>query len=85
MYLWIYLAVVVVAWAGMAAFRGRQRGRRPRLGDRDAYDGNLIVPPPGSAPPHGRSGLNGHGLPGGHDGGHIGHTGGHIGGVGGHH
>jgi hypothetical protein len=85
----IYLAVVVAVWAVFAAFRHQRRARARRLGDAEAYEGNLIIPVAGSmhephrGPPHGVHELHG-GPSVSHGAGHAGHIGGHIG-PGGHH
>jgi hypothetical protein len=85
----IYLAVVVAVWAVFAAFRHRRRAHGRRLGDAEAYEGNLIIPvagstqrPHGGRPPGGHESHGGHPL--GHGGGHAGHIGGHAGDAGGH-
>jgi hypothetical protein len=69
----IYLGVLAALW-GMYWIRKHRRQRgKPQLGDADAYDGNLIIPPVPTR--HGTHG-SGH-IP--RDAGHIGHGGGHIG------
>ena len=78
----IYLAVVLVVWAGVAVFRHRRRAGRPSLGDADAYEGNLVIPPPGSAATQHRAHSSHGGHVPGHGGAQAGH-GGHIGGHGG--
>jgi hypothetical protein len=85
------VAVMVALWHITALIRRRREGERPRFGDADAFEGNLLVPPAGE--PHGRSGHghgpggHGHGGFGGHEGfgGHSSHGGGHDGGGGGGH
>jgi hypothetical protein len=82
----IYLAVVVAGWAVFAAFRHRRRARGRRLGDAEAYEGNLIIPVAGSM--HGPHRGQPHESHGGHSVSHgAGHIGGHAGhiGPGGHH
>ena len=85
----IYLALVIVIWIAFMARKHRAAGRKPRLGDAEAYDGNLIIPPPGGRPDN-LAGYGSHGSHIGHGGSHIGHAGqgdGHVGhgAVGGHH
>ena len=86
----IFLVVLAALWIAYRLI-GYQRDRsRGSLGDRDAYDGNLL-PPGESHRPSAGPRSHGGGHPG-HGGGHIthggGHGGGHAGGVaagGGHH
>jgi uncharacterized membrane protein YgcG len=88
----VVVAVMAALWGVTMMIRRRREGERPRLGDADAFEGNLLVPPANG--PNGRSSgrvshghsEHGHSL-GGHDGhsGHGSHGGGHHGGGGGHH
>ncbi len=72
----VYVTVVVVLLATYKIVKLSRDRRRPRFGDADAYEGNLVTPPPGEhdrAPTAGR--LPGwHGAPGGR---RSGDTGGH--------
>jgi hypothetical protein len=88
----IYLAVVMVVWAVFAVFRHRRRAHGRRLGDAEAYEGNLIIPVAGSmhqphrGQPHAvHESHGGHSVS--HGDGHAGHIGGQAGhiGPGGHH
>jgi uncharacterized membrane protein YgcG len=90
----VVVAVMVALWGVTVMIRRRREGERPHLGDADAFEGNLLVPPanglngqPSGRVSPGHSG-NGH-SPGGHGhggfGGHGNHGGGHDGGGGGHH
>jgi hypothetical protein len=76
----IYLAVVGALWIAYVIRKFRRARSKPRLGDADAYDGNLEVPMAGLH--HGR--VTGHKSHGGvytvhsddaflHGGGHAGH------------
>jgi hypothetical protein len=81
----IYLAVVAALWAIYMIRKHRRQASKPRLGDADAYEGNLVIPSPGHEQP-GRHGFHSphtsdHIVPGI---GHSGHVGGHDAG-GGHH
>ncbi len=89
----VVVAVLVALWGVTVMIRRRWEGQRRHLGDADAFEGNLLVPPADGlngrssrGASHGHSG-HGHGL-GGHGhggfGGHSSHGGGHDGG-GGHH
>jgi hypothetical protein len=91
----VVVAVMVALWGVTMMIRRRREGERPHLGDADAFEGNLLVPPAnglnsrsGGRASHDHSGhghsLGGHGH-GGHGHGHGGHGGGHDGGGGGHH
>jgi len=74
------LIILVVLAALWIAYRlvGYQRDRsRGSLGDRDAYDGNLLPPGEGYRPPAGPRSHGGGHIP--HGGGHAGHGGGHAG------
>jgi hypothetical protein len=96
----VVVAVMVALWGATMMIRRRREGERPHLGDADAFEGNLLVPPANG--PNGRSsgrvshGHSGHGhSPGGHrhgghghslgGHGHGSHGAGHDGGGGGHH
>jgi hypothetical protein len=84
----ICLGVLAALWVSYVVPTVRQERRRPRFGPADAYEGNLIVPPPGRGH-HGRSsghgtGVSGHGRHGGGTGGHGAGHGGHGDGIGGH-
>ncbi len=90
----VVVAVMVALWGVTVMIRRRREGGRPHLGDADAFEGNLVVPPadglngrPSGRASHGDSG-HGHGL-GSHGhggfGGHSSHGGGHDGGGGGGH
>ena len=88
----VFLGLVAAVWIGYNVLRIRRERRRPAHPPAtDAYDGNLIIPPPGSSHQHGRhaDGSGGHAGHGGGSGGHAGHAGGssgHAGGsAGGHH
>jgi hypothetical protein len=67
----IYLGVLAALWVIYSVRRHRRQRGKPDLGNADAYEGNLIIPPVSTR--HGTHG-SGH-IP--HDIGHIGH--GHIG------
>jgi hypothetical protein len=43
----IYLAAVGIVWVTYALRKYRRRVSKPRLGDAQAYDGNLVTIPPG--------------------------------------
>ena len=97
----VVVTVMVALWSVTMMIRRRREGERPHLGDADAFEGNLLVPPANGLngqsngrASHGHSGhghsLGGHGGHGGHGahgshGGHGAHGGGHDGGGGGHH
>lgn len=87
----LYLMVLALLGAVVVARRARRESRKPRLGDADAYEGNLVVPVAGDQHSRGRSqsgpGHSGaqHGSLSHHDGGHHGGLGGHHGDPGGHH
>ena len=65
----VYIGVVVVLWIAYLVRKRWRAGSKPRFGDADAYDGNLIIPPPGEL--HGTA-------TGGHSASHVGHAG-HVG------
>jgi hypothetical protein len=71
--LMIYLVVIAALWVMYSIRKHRRERGKPRLGDADAYEGNLTIPPVPTR--HGTHG-SGHMR---HDAGHIGHGGGHIG------
>lgn len=72
----IFLAVVGTVWVIHVVRQVlRERRKPPASGTTDAYDGNLVVPAPGSK--H-------HGWFGTHSGGHGGYGDGHGGGISGH-
>jgi hypothetical protein len=73
----IYLAVLATLWIAYRIIRRHRRERsRPRLGDANAYEGNLLLPgeshhQPGGQKSHGSGYIvHGGGLPG-----HAGHAG----------
>jgi hypothetical protein len=68
----IYLGVVLALWVAYMIRKHRRQRVKPRLGDADAYDGNLIIPATGE----GYGPLTGHKS---HRGDHLGHGSGHIG------
>jgi uncharacterized membrane protein YgcG len=88
----VVVAVMVALWGVTMMIRRRREGERPHLGDADAFEGNLVVPPAnglngrsGGRLSHGHS-EHGHSLGGHGHGGHASHGGGHDGGGGhGHH
>jgi hypothetical protein len=67
----IYLGVLAALWVIYSARKHWRRRSRPDLGNADAYEGNLIIPPVPT-----RHGMHGSGHVH-HDAGHIGH--GHVG------
>ena len=76
----VFLGLVAAGWICYNVLRVRRERRRPAYPPAtDAYDGNLIIPPPGSSHQHGRhaGGSSGHA---GHAGGSSGHAGGSAGG-----
>jgi hypothetical protein len=92
----VVVTVMVALWCVTMMIRRRREGERPHLGDADAFEGNLLVPPANGLngrssgrASHGHSGpghsLPGHSLGGHGHAGHGSHGGGHDGGVGGHH
>ena len=82
----IYVAVVVALWVVYLLWKHRRRASKPRLGDADAYDGNLMIPAVGNERRGTVSVHSSHGSDhvthsAAH---HAGHFGGHVAG-GGHH
>jgi hypothetical protein len=87
----VVVTVMAALWGVTMMIRHRREGERPHLGDADAFEGNLLVPPANGL--HGRSSgrvshghsEHGHSLGGHGHSGHGSHGGGHHGGGGGHH
>lgn len=71
----ICLGALAALWVSYVVRTVRRERLRPRFGPADAYEGNLIVPPPGRGH-HGRSSGQGTGVSG-HGGGISGHSAGH--------
>lgn len=81
--LMIYVAVVGAVGAAFLVRKHRRSARKPPLGDADAYDGNLLILPPGHVqrgkPVFRSSHSTGHIADGQRHGVHVGHGAGHSG------
>jgi hypothetical protein len=75
----IYLAVVGGVWVAYLVRKRWRSSKKPHLGDDAAYDGNLLIPPPGHGPRGRPTFRSSHGAD------HLTHGPGHGGHVGGHH
>lgn len=74
----IYFAIVGAVWVAYVVRKHRRRASKPRLGAADAYEGNVVILPPGHgqrAKPSFRSSPGSHHIP--HSYGPAGHSGGH--------
>jgi hypothetical protein len=77
----IYFGVVGAAWVAYLVRRHRREASKPHRGTADAYEGNLVILPPGRGergkPGFRSSSASIHST---HGHGHAGHVGGHAGG-----